>query len=221
MSFDQRFLRGRPWHLVTLACALALPLVADAGIKCWTNKEGVRECGNTVPPEYAQGEHVEKSKNGLIVKKQERSRTQEELVAERERQAAAVKAKAEAKAAAAERAKADRVLLDTFSSEDDLILARDGQTANVEAQIKITESHVAKLNKQLDQMIGQAADVEKRGRKVPENLTRNIDSVREQIDEQHVFIADKRREQDAIRAKFDADIARFRELRAQRTATAN
>ena len=221
MSFDHRILRGRSSGLVALACALALPLAAEAGIKCWTNKEGVRECGNSVPPEYAQGEHVEKNKSGLVVKKQERSRTHEELAAERERRAADAKAKAEAKAAAAQRAKADRVLLDTFSSEDDLVLARDGQLTNVEAQIKITESHVAKLNKQLDQMIGQAADVEKRGRKVPDNLTSNIESVRDQIDDQHAFIADKRREQDTIRAKFDADIARFRELRAQRTATTN
>jgi len=221
MSFDHRILRGRSSGLVALACALALPLAAEAGIKCWTNKEGVRECGNSVPPEYAQGEHVEKNKSGLVVKKQERSRTHEELAAERERRAADAKAKADAKAAAEQRAKADRVLLDTFSSEDDLVLARDGQLTNVEAQIKITESHVAKLNKQLDQMIGQAADVEKRGRKVPDNLTGNIESVRDQIDDQHAFIADKRREQDTIRAKFDADIARFRELRAQRTATTN
>lgn len=204
-----------------LACLLALPGTAAAGIKCWTNSEGVRECGNAVPPEYAQGEHVEKSSSGIVKKTQQRSRTREEVVAERERRAAEAKAKAAAAAAAAERAKADRVLLDTFSSEDDLVLARDGQLTNVEAQIKVTESHVKKLNKQLDQMIGQAADIEKRGRAVPDSLAENIESVREQIDDQHQFIDDKRREQETIRSKFDADIARFRELRAQRTATAD
>ncbi len=223
MSFEHTIFRGGSTSVLAsalaLVCTLALPGGAEAGIKCWTNSEGVRECGNAVPPEYAQGEHTEQSKGGLVVKKQTRSRTQEEVAAERERQAAAAEAKAAAAAKAAKRAKADRVLLDTFSSEDDLVLARDGQLTNVEAQIKVTESHVKKLNKQLDQMIGQAADIEKRGRKVPENLTKNIESVRVQIDDQHEFIADKRKEQDAIRAKFDADIARFRELRAQHTAT--
>lgn len=217
MSQGHRIIR----RATLLALALALPAAAEAGIKCWTNGEGVRECGNAVPPEYAQAEHVEKSKSGVVVRKQERSKTTTEIAAERERKLAEAKDKAAAAEAARKRAAADRVLLDTFSSEDDLVLARDGQLTNVEAQIKVTESHVKKLNKQLDQMIGQAADVEKRGRKVPESLTKNIDSVREQIDEQHVFIADKRKEQDAIRAKFDADINRFRELRAQRTATAN
>ena len=36
---------------------LALPPMAGAGIKCWTNNDGVRECGNAVPPEYAQQGH--------------------------------------------------------------------------------------------------------------------------------------------------------------------
>jgi hypothetical protein len=38
--------------LISLTCGFSL--TADAAIKCWTNKEGVKECGDTVPPEYAQ-----------------------------------------------------------------------------------------------------------------------------------------------------------------------
>lgn len=208
-------------RITLFALALALPVGAEAGIKCWTNDEGVRECGNAIPPEYAQREHIEKSKSGTVLRKQERSKTKEEIVAARAREAEEAKAKALAAEAATKRAAADRVLLDTFSSEDDLVLARDGQLTNVEAQIKVTESHVKKLDRQLDQMIGQAADIEKRGRKVPENLARNIDSVRDQIVDQQEFIGEKREEQKAIRAKFDADIARFRELRTQQTVTAN
>ena len=207
--------------LMVLTVALSGAGGAHAGIKCWTNKDGVSECGDAIPPEYAQQEHIEKSKSGAVLHKQERSKTREEIVAERDQRAAEAQAKAAAAAEAAKRAAADRVLLDTFSSEDDLVLARDGQLTNVEAQIKLTESHVKKLNRQLDQMIGQAADIEKRGRVVPANLSRNIDSVREQIDEQNVFIADKRKEQQAIRAKFERDIARFRELRGQHAVTAN
>ena len=52
-------------------------------IKCWHNKDGVRECGNAVPPEYAQQQSEEKDKSGLTVKTQERAKTQEELEAER------------------------------------------------------------------------------------------------------------------------------------------
>ena len=53
-----------------------------AGIKCWTNKEGYKECGNAVPPEYAQQGHTELNKQGLVVDQQERAKTPEELAAE-------------------------------------------------------------------------------------------------------------------------------------------
>lgn len=219
MRLHHSSFRGRTLYAAILAWSVTLPATAAPAIKCWTNADGVRECGNIVPPEYAQGEHIETSKSGIVVKKQERSRTREEVATERERLAEQAAADAAARAAAEQQAQADKVLLDTFASEDDIVLARDGQLTNVEAQIKITESHIGKLNKQLDNLIGQAADIEKRGRKVPADLRANIDSARQQIDEQREFIAERRKEQDEIRAKFDADIARFRELRAHTTAT--
>jgi hypothetical protein len=205
-------------HACVLAALALYSIEPLATIKCWTNKEGVRECGDIVPPEYAQGAHEEKSASGVLVRKHAPSKTPEQIAAERERRAAEARARSIAQEAARKQAAADRVLLQTFSSEDDLELARDGQLTNLESVIKVTESHVKKLDKSLDQMIGQAADIEKRGRKVPGKLTANIADVRGQIVEQNRFIAEKRAEQDAIRAKFAADIARFRELRAQQAA---
>jgi len=210
--------RFRRLHAYVLA-ALALHSIESlATIKCWTNKDGVRECGDIVPPEYAQGALEEKSASGVVVRKQAPSKTPAEIAAERERRVAEARAQAAAEELARKQAAADRVLLHTFSSEDDLLLARDGQLTNLESVIKVTESHVKKLDKSLDQMIGQAADIEKRGRKVPGKLAANIANVRGQIVEQNNFIAEKRAEQDLIRAKFAADIARFRELRAQQAA---
>jgi hypothetical protein len=208
-------------HACVLAALALYSIETLATIKCWTNKEGVRECGDIVPPEYAQGAHEEKSASGVLVRKHAPSKTPEQIAAERERREAEARARSIAQEAARKQAAADRVLLQTFSSEDDLELARDGQLTNLESVIKVTESHVKKLDKSLDQMIGQAADIEKRGRKVPGKLTANIADVRGQIVEQNRFIAEKRAEQDAIRAKFAADIARFRELRAQQAARPN
>ena len=211
----------RRLHAYVLAALALHPIESLATIKCWTNKEGVRECGNVVPPEYAQGAHEEKSASGIVLRKHAPSKTPEEIAIERERREAAEQAEAAAREAARKQAAADRVLLQTFSSEDDLELARDGQLTNLESVIKVTESHVKKLDKSLDQMIGEAADLEKRGRKVPAKLAANIADVREQIVEQQRFIADKRAEQDKIRGKFAADIARFRELRAQQATRPN
>ena len=182
---------------------------AEAGIKCWKNKEGVRECGNSVTPEYAQQGHETKDSRGLTVGKTERAKSMEELEAER----AVDKEKQMAAIAAKKRAALDRVLLDTFASEDDLVLTRDGQIAHLESQIDLTRSHIDKLEKNLNQMMEGAADIERRGENPGEDLIANISSVRGQIDDNETFISTKEQEQEEIRQRFDTDITRFKELK--------
>ncbi len=178
-------------------------------IKCWHNKDGVRECGNVVPPEYAQQGSETKDKQGVTVGATGRAKTIEELETER----AAVKQKEMEAEAVKKRAAQDRVLLDTFTTEDDMVLTRDGQIAHLDSQIHLVQSHIEKLRKNLDQMIERAADSERRGERPPAEVVKNIDNVRDQLTDNHKFIDTKRKEQELIRGRFDADIARFRKLK--------
>lgn len=180
-----------------------------AKIKCWKNNEGVRECGNSVPPEFAQQGHQEMSQGGARKTVTGRAKTLEELEAD---QAAEEEKRTLAKEQR-EQAALDRVLLDTFSSEDDLLLARDGQMAHLESQIKLTDSHIVKLNTNLDELIQDAANHERRGKEPPEKLVTHITSLREQIRDNEQFIATKRVEQDELTKKFEADITRFKKLK--------
>ena len=188
---------------------------AEAAIKCWTNKEGVRECGNAVPPEFAQQAHEEKSASGMTIKRTERSKTPEEIAAARVEQEALAKKQAEIAAIAHQQAAADKVLLATFSSEDDLVLARDGQMANVESQKKLAESRITKLQKSLDQLISKAADRERRGQRVPSEISKEIANLRGEIADQKNFIVAKDTDALKLKGKFEADLARFRELKAK------
>lgn len=194
--------------LIGLGTLLAPP-PGMAAIKCWKNKDGVRECGNAIPPEYSQQETETKDEYGITVKKSGPAKTVTELESER----AAALALKEQKAEQKKRAALDRVLLDTFTSEDDMILTRDGQIAHLDSQMRLTQGHIDKLNKNLDQMIERAAEVERKGQKPGDDIVGNIESVREQVAENKAFIITKRREQEAIRTRFDADIKRFRELK--------
>lgn len=200
-----------PALCTVVAAVLALTVAADAQarIKCWTNKEGIRECGNVVPPEYAQQGHQEVSRRGIVVDETARAKTEEELEAER---LAAEQAAADEKARKAQAAK-DRVLLDTFSSVDDMEFARDGKIAAIESQIRLSENQIEKLEKNLNEIIQTAADQERRGVAPGDNTEADIANVRNQIQRKHEFIADKREEQDSVRAQFEADIGRFRALK--------
>lgn len=191
------------------ALAITFASGASAGIKCWTNSEGVRECGDSIPPEYAQERHEEINSQGITVDRVEAAMSAEEVEAKR-REARAAEAAAREQARQAER---DRVLLDTYTSVTDLELARDGQIDHIESQIRITEDRIEKLQRNLDDKIGRAAEVERRGKTPPPNLIAEIDNLQSQIDESEAFISSKERERELVKEQFVDDIRRYRELK--------
>jgi len=196
------------------ALAITFASGASAGIKCWTNSEGVRECGNSIPPEYAQERHEEINSQGITVDRVEAAMSAEEVEAKR-REARAAEAAAREQARQAER---DRVLLDTYTSVTDLELARDGQIDHIESQIRITEDRIEKLQRNLDDKIGRAAEVERRGKTPPPNLIAEIDNLQSQIDESEAFISSKERERELVKDQFVDDIRRYRELKGMPVA---
>ncbi len=65
--------------ILVLVTGLSPSPPAHARIKCWTNKDDIRECGNVVPPEYSQKGHEELSDQGIVIDRKERAKTPEEL----------------------------------------------------------------------------------------------------------------------------------------------
>ncbi|MCA1853201.1 MAG: hypothetical protein LC647_12615, partial [Beggiatoa sp.] len=111
---------------------------------------------------------------------------------------------------------ADRVLLETFSSEDDLILARDGKLSGIDGQIRLLESHIHKSEADLERRMVLIKSIEQRGQRPAGQILADIGSTRGQIAAHQANIESKRREQDTIRRRFDQDLERFRKLAARR-----
>ena len=207
-------------NLLSLTLTLFLlggtTLPAHAGIKCWTNHEGIRECGNRVPPEYAQQGHQELSKQGTVIEEQERAKTTEEI-AEEQRQA---ELEAEKLKQEEERHRQDKILLDTFSNVEDIELARDGKIAAIESTIHLTNKRIEKIQEDLDKRIKAAAAEERSGNTPNEALLKDIESLRRQIKNNEAFIAKKRTEQEEVKSDYDIDIERFKNLKGIPTAPA-
>lgn len=198
------------------AAALLLLATAPAHgakIVCWTNSEGVRECGNAVPPEYAQQSVERKSEMGITVEKTERAKTPEELAAERARRERERREQEERERMAAEQARRDKVLLQTFTTEEDLKLTRDGKLAAIDSRIKHGRQVVEKLEESRAEMQGEAASLERGGKKVPEELRAKIEEVQAQIEKTLAEIEQRRQERIAVQEQFEADLARYRELK--------
>jgi hypothetical protein len=198
--------------LVLLAAALP-PATAAAGIKCWTNNEGIRECGNAVPPEYAQKAHREITETGITVSTTERAKTKEELRKEREEEARLAVIRAEEQRKKREREAKDRVLLSTFTTENELKLAHEGQVKAIDVRIGHTEKILKQLEQNLEQLRSQAAALERSGKPITPELKSKIAKVQQQMQDRQGFIESRRLLKEELAAQFTADLDRYRELK--------
>ena len=203
------------WIGLSVMVCLGLPVVAAGprapgpAIKCWVNKDGLRECGNVVPPEYTQGGHSQVTRAGTV-REVEGAKTPEEVAAERQR----AEAEQADRQRASERAAQDRVLLHTFTTEEDLVLTRDGKLAVMESRVRLLEGRIVDLEKNHHQLQEQAALEERAGKSMSASLREDLLQVDRQIADHRQFVADQRREQGEIRSKFDSDVQRFRALKS-------
>lgn len=206
------------FHAPRLAAAfitlsLVLPGSAFAAIKCWTNKDGVRECGNAVPPEYAQQETRTVNPRGITVEVRERAKTPEELEQERVTKEAEEARVAEERKRRQDKAAYDRVLLSTFTTEEELLASRDRATGAVDATIEISGATVNALNRKLDEMKKRAAGLERAGNPIPAELKEDVASLERQIDDKMQYIESKKQEKAQLLQKYEADLQRYRELK--------
>lgn len=196
-------------YIYLFITALAFSGVANARIVCWTNHEGVRECGNAIPPEFAQKQHEEISEQGMVLEEKERAKTAEEIAEEKR----LADIEAEKTRIAEEQAAKDKILLDTFSSIDDIEMTRDGKISAIDATIKATNKRTEKIQADLDKRIEAAAAEERAGKAPPESLLEDIESLRRQISNNANYIETKQQEQEQIRAGYELDIERFKKLK--------
>ena len=201
------FIHHIGYLLLLPALLTTTPAQAERMFK-WVDENGKIHYSDRVPPRHSKLERREYDQRGRQVKLYERAKTPEEK-AEAERLAAIE----EEKRRQAERdAVHDRSLLATYSSEQDMLLARDGKLASVDALIQLTNSRIESAESRLRNFAAEAAEFERSGKPVPAALQKQITMSRELILENRAFVQEKEIEREAIASQFDSDIARYREL---------
>jgi len=201
-----------------LLASLGINTVATAGpggstIKCWKNDIGIRECGSIVPPEYSQKRIEVLNSRGQVIEVIAPPKTPEQLAKERELERQR-KAEEQAKK---EQERQDKVLLDSYTTERDLLIARDTNIKAAQAQLDIAEGNVKFLQITLDELQNRAGNYERSGKKPPEKLVARIDRVKQQIAEKQQNIQNKKDEKTSMEARYAKDLARFRKLKGIKT----
>ena len=176
----------------------------------WVDNEGHVHYGNRVPPEYAKQERKVMNERGRTVKVYDAAKTPEQWEAEQQQKEEAAKNKLLAEKQAVH----DRSLLATYSSEQDMLLAKNSKVASVDALLQLTSSRIISMQERLHKLTEEAATYERSGKALPLSLEAQLKNLREQISTNEAFVKEKELERMAIHNQFDADIARYIELTA-------
>lgn len=193
-------------------CFLAYLAPAYAAIKCWKNDKGVRECSYTVPKKYAGYEIQIINSQGHVIQTIPAERTPEQ----KKKDAALAKIAAEKKRLIDEQRRRDRILINTFISVEDILLSRDTKSNAIDSIIKISKSNRKKQQKIFDSHTQRAGNFERKSQKVPASILKDIEKSKAKLKEFDDFIEIREQEKLALHLKYDADIKRFKELKALR-----
>jgi hypothetical protein len=201
--------------IVLPALLLATHAFAERLYK-WVDADGQIHYSSRLPPETSRHERKLITEKGRTLKVYRAPLTPEEK-AEEER---LEKLKEKQEKIAEQRRIHDRSLLATFSSKQDMMLARDNKVATVESLILLTTSRINSMQEQLLKFTEEAAAYERSGKKLPAALQSQISKLRNQIAKNKSFSKNKKLEVETIKRQFDTDIKRYSELTTEKPVAA-
>lgn len=114
----------------------------------------------------------------------------------------------------------DQQLLATYAIEDDITLTRDRKLSDIESQIRASQDTLDSLRKSFSRVQAQAAEEQRIGKTVSTQTAKTIANNEAQIGKHEAHIQNLKKEQETLRAQFQADLQRFRELKKKQAAPA-
>jgi len=179
---------------------------SSAQVYRWVDDKGVIHYGDSVPPEFAQSERSLLNRQGVEVGHVEGRQNAAQLA---EQTHAAEEAR--------QRAQHDQFLLSTYTSTKDIAQLRDERLDQVDGQIKAATAYIESLGTRLERLQERAQRFkpysgDASARPMPDDLTEDLVHTANETRTQHQALDNKRKEELVMRAQFEADIARYREL---------
>ena len=209
---------ARNMALPTAARILSLLLLSSsvfgAGprIYCCHDQSGRQVCGDIMPSVCVGRAYRELGESGRTSRQVEAPLTAEERA---RRQAEEEKRKEQERLLIAQR-RLDQALLNTYGSEKDIAIMRGRAERDLADAIKAAENRIAELRRQRKKFEDEAEFY--RNRQLPADVAKGLRDIDFEIHAQESVIESKKRDQAAVRAKYDEDLRRFRELTARMPA---
>lgn len=196
------------WLGVSLVLCGVFCASAEAKLYKWVDDNGTTHYGETIPPEYANKDATKLSDKGRVEKHIEKLTPEEQ----RARDAEEAK-KNSAKQAAIEAKRRDSALLNTFSNENEIDLSRDRSLQQVEARINSIHTMLKSAQASLVEHQKEQDGLVKQGKKIPKSLLEDVAESEAHLAKLNKELAQNEQELANVKARFEADKLRYRELK--------
>jgi hypothetical protein len=172
----------------------------------WVDEKGVTHYGDSIPPEYAQGNAAELNRRGVPLKEFPARLTPAEQAAILKHDEDVAKIKQH-----------DNFLMTTYTSAKDIEQLRDERLAQLEGQITASRGYIESVGTRLTSLRTRAGNFKPysanpNARRMPDALAAEIVQTLNEARSQSDTLAARQQEQKELRATFQADIDRYREL---------
>jgi hypothetical protein len=172
----------------------------------WTDTNGVTHYGDSVPPEYASQGRAELNPQGVPLREFPKQLSPAEALD-------AQKAAAEV----ARRRQRDSFLLSTYTHTRDIEQLRDERLALIDGQMEIARGSIGSTDQRIAGMQVRLRNympysTAPNARRVPDQLAEEIVRALKERRGLQAALDSREAEKNQLRAQFDSDIARYREL---------
>jgi Domain of unknown function (DUF4124) len=174
----------------------------------WVDEQGVVHYGDNIPPQYASQDRSILNSQGVEVGHLDGQRTPEEEAVATHAREALMKQKQH-----------DAFLVSTYTSVKDIEALRDARLDQMKGQQAAAEQYLESLRVRLASLQSRALTYRpyserKDAWRMPDDLAENLVRTANELREQSSAFAAKGAEAASLRAQFQADIERYRELHA-------
>lgn len=199
-----------PVLLASLLWAGAFPV--HGATYRWVDSNGRVHYSDTMPPQQAGMGHSELDKQGRVLRDVERTRR----TAEEQRRAELARRLAdEERQRELEQDRRDRALLTSYTSEDEIDLVRNRALELEQLQIDSLQAQMGNASEKLTYANGEIRKYGTPGRNVPRSYLQMREEAQNDLARIGDMLRQRQKNLDEIRAKYDADKLRFRELKAR------
>ncbi|SFJ66357.1 protein of unknown function [Marinobacter persicus] len=195
--------------LITATLAgLLVTTSTQANMYRYKDENGQTVISSSVPQEATKRGYEILGNNGRVIEKVAPAPTAEEIAAreaEKERQRQAELQRQE-----------DEKLLQRYSHPNQAVRAMHRKIGEMEGIIQLKRGNISVLASQLDGEQSRAADMERSGRDVPQASLDKIQRLEAQIRDIEAEIASQRKQIEAMKQEFMADIERLEEVTGEK-----